>query len=328
MRSKKIISLLLLLPAVLLCGFFFDKPTVLVDTDSKQVYEYVPADDVLSDFAGNVEEAKRKYTYGYYYISGKVRSVSKTGDTLLIQGASAADDHIVCSCPKELTSQALTFSAGDGIGVFGRISDNLFDRDIHLVAEKLVSAPGGVKSGTYYLSDGTRIDKGSMAKRTLADDRAEFLIPASWKGVEHSIVKEGLGTIDGYQYVLNKLPGSRDNTPESLFICYFDNASRLEIADDKKETNLIEKAIINNISGEGKADSFRTRKNEKTYYGATYDYFVGSYTDALSAGSNGYHAEYIFHRDGEDGLVMYLYIYKNAGHLSDVMFVTRFLALK
>ena len=328
MKGRKVISLGLLFPVVLLlCGFFFDKPTVLVDTDRNRVYEYVRADQILSDFSENEEGARDKYIYGCYLVSGKVKSVSNTGDTVLIEGASGTGGHIVCSCSNDLTATALKYSPGDEICVYGMFAEKMFDRDIHLAADKLAASAGAVKSGAYYLMDGTHMDKGSMTKRTLAEGRAEFLIPASWKGVEHSIVKEGLGTIDGYQYVLNKLPGSRDNTPESLFICYFDNASRLEIADDKKETKLIEKAIINNISGDGKADSFRLRKNERTYYGATYDYYLGSYTDALDTGSNGYHAEYIFHKDGEDGLVMYLYIYKNARHLSDVMFVTRFLTL-
>ena len=325
--KKKLISLLLILPLILLlCGFLFDKVTVLVDTDNRHVYEYVTADDVLSDFARNSDTAKNKYKDGCYLISGKLESISKTGETVMLTGAGVTSGHIICTFPGELMSKALEYGVGDGIGVYGRISDSWFDNDVHLTAEKITAAPGAVKSGVYYLSDGTSIDKNSMIPRSLKNGKVRFLIPPAWKQVEHSITEEGLGTMEGYQYVLNRLPGSRDNTPEAFFICYFDNISRLENADDKKRTKLIESAIINNISGEGKAASARNR-SLTTYYGAQYDYFVGSYSDALNTGANGYHAEYFFHRNRDEGLVMYLYIYRDAKHLSDVMFVTRLLEI-
>ena len=179
----------------------------------------------------------------------------------------------------------------------------------------------------YYLSDGSSIDKNRMTARTLRNGSVSFRIPAAWKGVEHSIKDEELGTIEGYQYVLNQLPGNTDTVPESFFVCYFDNENKLANTDDRKETKLIEKAVINNISGEGNADSFRYR-DVTTYYGAKYDYYVGSYTDAAAVVNNGYHVEYIFQRNGDDGLVMYMYVYKNAKHLSDVMLVTRFLEIR
>ncbi|MBQ9503669.1 MAG: hypothetical protein IJU93_01525, partial [Lachnospiraceae bacterium] len=83
MKGRKVISLWLLLPVVLLlCGFFFDKPTVLVDTDRNRVYEYIRADQILSDFSDNEEGTRDKYIYGCYLVSGKVKSVSNTGDTV------------------------------------------------------------------------------------------------------------------------------------------------------------------------------------------------------------------------------------------------------
>lgn len=327
MKTKRMLTLLLAFPMMLfLCGLGFNNVTVLVDTENNYVYEYISADDVLIDFNKDKGAATSRYENGYYIVSGKIGSISKKGDTIDISGSSVTDNHIICSCPKALRSEALKFKVGDGIGVYGKITVDLIDKDIHIVAEKFVSDPRGVKSGSFYLLDGKNINKNSMITRTLNNGKIRYRIPAAWKDVEHSIAEAGIGTIDGYQYVLNHLPGATDTVPESFFVCYFDNASRLENADDKNETELIEKAIINNISGEGKGDSART-SDVTTYYGAKYNYFIGSYTDVLDAGNNGYHVEYIFQKNGTDGLIMYLYIYKDAKHLSDVFFVTRFLEM-
>lgn len=325
MKKRRVISLSAVLPIMLfLCGLSFVNVTVKVDTEKNPVYEYISSDDILADFAEDAEAAKKKYKYGCYIVSGKTENISKKGDTINLAGTSAPGDYIVCSCPKELRSKALSFNVGETIAVYGRIEVGLIDKDVHIDAVRLDNAPAAARSGTFCLSDGTKMDKNSMSRRVLANGAVSYSIPAAWKEVEHSIIDDGIGTIEGYQYVLNQLSGSSDNVPESFFVCYFDNESKLENADDRKETKLIEKAVINNISGEGKAGLARTR-DVLTYYGARYNYYVGSYTDELDAGNNGYHAEYIFQKNGDDGLVMYLYIYKDAKHLSDIMFVTRFL---
>ena len=327
MNMKRLISILPIFPMMfILCGLAFNNVTVLVDTENNHVYEYVTVDDILSDFAKDTDAAKNEYKGGYYIISGKIESVSKNGDTIKVFGTSITNNHIICSCPQNLRSEALTYNTGEMIGVFGKLSVGLIDKEIHINVEKIVSDSGAVKTGAFYLLDGTYVDKNSMSSRTLNNGTVNFRIPAAWKAIEHSIVEDGIGTIEGYQYVLNQLPGNTDTVPESFFVCYFDNAAKLENADDKKETALIEKAIINNISGDGKGDSARNR-DVTTYYGAKYNYFIGSYTDMLDAGNNGYHVEYIFQKNGNDGLVMYLYVYKDAKHLSDVMFVTRFLEI-
>ena len=328
MKTKRIVSLLTLFPVMLfLCGSLFNTVTVMVDTEKNHVYECTSADEMLSEFAEDLAAAEKKYKGGYYVLSGRVESVTPKGDTVMIVGTLVTDNRIICACPKNLRSEALAYPAGSALGVYGRITVDPFDREIHIQAEKLVSSAASVKKGMYYLSDGSSIDKNRMTARTLRNGSVSFRIPAAWKGVEHSIKDEGLGTIEGYQYVLNQLPGNTDTVPESLFVCYFDNENKLANTDDRKETKLIEKAVINNISGEGNADSFRYR-DVATYYGAKYDYYVGSYTDATAVGNNGYHVEYIFQRNGDDGLVMYMYVYKNAKHLSDVMLVTRFLEIR
>ena len=327
MKGKKLFPVFLIFPLLLsLCGFSFYIVSVLVDTEQNHVYEYATADEILNDFAKDIVAAEAEYKGGYYYVSGKTVSISKTGDILKISGTSATDRQIICSCPMKMRAEALKYPVESGIGVFGKITVDLIDKEVHIEVERLTAAPSAVKSGTYYLRDGTSIDKNSMSKRTLNNGKVTYYIPAGWKGIEHSIVEEEIGTMEGYQYVLNRLPGNKDTVPESFFVCYFDNASKLENMDDRTEIALIEKAIINNISGEGMADSART-KDVTTYYGARYNYYETSYKDALNAGSNGYHVEYIFQRNLDQGYVIYIYIYKEAKHLSDVMFVTRFLEI-
>ena len=328
MKKKRLFSLLPVLPMLLLlCGFSFYNTTVMIDTQKNPVYEFIYADDILSDFAGDAYSAESRYKYGYYLVSGKIESISERGDSFNLYGTSVTNDHMICSVPRDLRTEALSLSAGETVGVYGQVTVGLIDKMVHIEVDKIAAVPSGAKTGVFFLSDGKRVDKSSMNKRSLNNGRVNFIIPPAWKEVEHSITKEGLGTMEGYQYVLNALPGSKDSTPESFFVCYFDNASRLENADDKRETKLIEKAVINNISGEGSGDSARTR-DVLTYYGAKYNYYIGSYTDALAAGKNGYHAEYIFQKNGDEGLIMYLYIYKDAKHLSDIMLVTRFLEVK
>jgi len=327
MKKCRLISILLIVPMlIVLCGFS-GNVTVIADTNNNHVYEYVTADSMLLDFSNNIESAEKKYKGNYYVISGKVETVSKKGDTIKVYGTSVTDNRIIGSCSKSLRAEALKYSSGADIYVFGKISVDPIDKEIHISVEKFASITGAVKAGTFFQLDGSSVNKNSMGSKTLNNGRVSYYIPPEWEEVEHSIQADEIGTIEGYQYVLNKLPGNKDTVPESFFVCYFDNASKLESTDDKKETVLIEKAIINNISGEGKGDSART-KDVTTYYGTKYNYYVGSYTDILDAGNNGYHVEYIFQKDGDKGLVMYLYVYKEAKHLSDVMFVTRFLTIE
>ena len=311
--------------ALLLCGFIFEKPSVVVDTENNHVYEYITSDEIISAYNKNTDEAKVKYLNNYYLVSGKIGEIAKNGSTFEFVGKD--DKGITCSCPKELRSDVLSHKTNDTICAFGKITGNPLNKKCLLSVEKIDSVIMG-ESGLYFQQDGSKIDRDTMNERTLDEDEVKFYIPAVWKEVEHNIESEELGTIEGYQYVLNKLPGSEDEVPESFFVCYFDNESQLDNTDEKKKTKQIEKAIIDNISGEGEGEAARVRRNVSTYYGAKYDYYISSYTDAFNAMKNGYHVEYIFQRNGEEGFVIYLYVYKEPKHLNDVLFVTRFLEIQ
>ena len=55
-----------------------------------------------------------------------------------------------------------------------------------------------------------------LADHYLLDNgRVEYYIPSFWEEIQHNISQENLGSIEGYQYVLNQMPGSQDTTPSS-----------------------------------------------------------------------------------------------------------------
>ena len=83
MKGKKLFPVFLIFPLLLsLCGFSFYIVSVLVDTEQNHVYEYATADEILNDFAKDIVAAEAEYKGGYYYVSGKTVSISKTGDIL------------------------------------------------------------------------------------------------------------------------------------------------------------------------------------------------------------------------------------------------------
>jgi hypothetical protein len=118
------------------------------------------------------------------------------------------------------------------------------------------------------------------------------------------------------------LKESGDPEPELLFICYFDKKLLKEQGDVAHKARDTEKAIVKNI--EGKVTGFFPSKTAYTYYGSTYKYYLGKYSDPAQLG-RGYHTEYVFQEDGDRGIIVLLYVYREEKHLSDVMFAARFI---
>lgn len=326
MVRKKILSVILALSAgMVLCGAgWFESTRVVIDTENNHVYKYYTADEIISEFVKDYKAAKEIYQKEYVLLSGKVSEIGKDGKNIVLSGTTETGLTITCSCDKELRSLALSYESGDSVGLYGQLIVNGLKKEIRLNAEKIQPPPAVMSKDMYYLLDGASFNKANAKKVTLNSNRVEYYIPSSWNRVEHSILEEGLGSIEGYQYVLNQITGSSDSVPESLFVCYFDN--KLQLADylnDSDETELIEKAIVENILGD--AGKFPSKK-VKTYYGSEYTYYSGAYKNILEAGT-GYHTEFVFQADGEEGIVLILYVYKNTKHISDIMFLTRFLKI-
>lgn len=325
-KKRKMTVIALLCACFVLCGAgWFNSTKVIIDTESNLVYKYCTADTMISNFVKDNKVATREYQNAFVLLSGKVKSVGKNGKNIVLTGISNTALTIDCSYDKSLRETALAYQVGESVALYGKITVDLFDKDIHLKAVKIVKVPAVVSGDIYYLLDGSVFDKTNAKKVTLNDGTVEFYIPSSWANetVQHDIVGEKLGTMEGYQYVLNKA-GDIDSVPESFFVAYFNNQKQLaDYLNDSDETELIEKAIVENILGN--ASSYSSKEVD-TYYGSKYVYYIGSYKTAFDTGT-GYHTEFIFQADGENGIVVMLYVYKEAKHLSDILFVSRFLKM-
>ncbi len=327
MRKKKKTAIILALCACLtLCGAgWFDNTKVAIDTEKNPVYQYYTADDMVEVFDISEKIAAEKFDGMYVLLSAKVRSFGKDNKNMVLFSSESPERDIVCNYDKSLRTDAAAYKIGQRVAVYGQIKVGVFDKKISVEVDKIIEVPDVVMSANaYYLLDGSTFNKTDATKITLKDGGVEYYVPAHWEGLQHDIVVEGLGSMEGYQYVLNQMPGSESGVPESLFVCYFDNGEQLDKSSPFGETQMIEKAIVENILGSvGKLPS----KEVKTYYGSEYDYYMDSYRTVFDAGV-GYHTEFVFQADGKDGIVVVLYAYKEAKHLSDVMFLMRFLEIK
>lgn len=329
MNKRKILTVIsAFCIAFSLCGAgWFNRTKVVIDTEKNRVYQYCTVDILISAFTQDSKEAKKIYQNNMVLLAGKVSSIGKNGKDLVLTGITSSDMTVKCSYDKELRTVASDYGIGDSVALYGKITVDAIDKDIHLKAEKIVDMPSVITSNEmFYLLDGSSFDKKNANKIVLHNGDVEYYIPSSWasEDIKSNIIDEGLGIMEGYQYRLNRLDVN-DSDPESLFICYFDNQKQLaDYLNDSEETELIEKAIVNNILGD--VGSFPSKEVD-TYYGSEYDYYLGSYKTVFDAGI-GYHTEFIFQADGEDGIVVMLYVYKETKHLSDIMFVSRFLEIK
>lgn len=304
---------------------WFSGAKVVVDTEENKVYQYHTADEIISEFKADSKAAKAKYDNQPVLLSGKVVSVGKDGKNMEITGRNNIALTIECTYSKELRATAGTYRTGTEISLYGTIEVGVFGA-LHLNVDKITAKPeSALSSDMYYLLDGTEYNKRNATKVSLNEGYVEYYIPSTWnnKKIQHSIKDENLGTMEGYQYVLNKL-NPADPVPESLFVCYFNNNTQLAYASDATETKLIEKAIVENILGS--VGIFPTKK-VTTYYGAEYNYYDGVFKNAMEAGE-GYRCEFIFQADGDDGIVVILYVYRKPRHVEDVVFLTRFLEVE
>ena len=328
MSKKRILAVLLVLCTCLTFSGagWFSGAGVVVDTEENPVYQYRLADELISEFKADSKAAKAKYNNQPVLLYGKVVSVDKDGKSLVVTGLNNTALNIEANCEKTLRSTARSYQAGTKVAMYGTLTVGFFTGDLYFTVDKFTQLPASALSGDmYYLADGTEYNKRNATKVTLNNGGVEYYIPSTWANgkIQHNITEENLGTMEGYQYVLNKLSPT-DPVPESLFVCYFDNNAHLAFPGDAGETKLIEKAIVENILGS--VGIFPT-KRVMTYYGEEYNYYDGVFKNALEAG-DGYRCEFIFRADGDDGIVVVLYVYREARHVKDVLFLTRFLEVK
>ena len=304
----------------MMCGAIFSKPKVKIDTEKNPVYEFVTAERFLKAIAVSKDTAEKNYDDKFILISGLFESHDASKKCFTIMNSERKS--VTCEYDKTFKGNIDEFIYKDSIAVYGKCNVS-FGKFTITDVKKIIRAHDARSSEQYYTIDGTNLDKASATERTLSDGKIKYYIPSTWKSIEKNIYEEELGTIEGYQYVLNRLPDGNKSEPESLFVCYFDK-NLLKDAADIKSTEDVEKMMIKNI--EGNVGSFPS-VSTTTYYDADYKYYLGKYTDIMDIGK-GYHTEYVFQKHGNSGIIMYLYLYREPKHISDVMLITRLLDIE
>ncbi len=318
----------LLLLAILLCGFGFSKSEMIMDTEQNVVYQNFSIDKVLTDFEADKASAKAQYNNCRIVICGKVSEITKNSKAVLVSAVNGNQEGTIkCSfSDKDLTAYAKTLSQGDFVKVYGKFSVSIIGGNLNIDVSKIEKTVVNTTIDTCYsLLNGKTIDRESLSVRTLADKKITYYLPNDWSAVEYNIIENDLGVIEGYQYRLNEISQSAAVQPESFFVCYFDN-QLLKFSGHKSKTDLIERSIIANILNK-KAESLAKFPIKKidTYYGAKYQYYQDAYRDNLG---QGYHVEFAFQKVGMDGILVYLYVYHDANHIDDIMFLMRLLEVQ
>ncbi len=318
-RKEKILTVILLLVmAISLNSFTLFNSSVEIDTAANRVYKYVTVEKILSDTANDLKSAQSEYNNKFVLLSAMFENSDSNGLSVIDEKFKSVE----CSFEKNKPI-SLKFAFKEKIAVFGKVSYSSGTPKLVQV-RKVISAPAVRSSDIYFTLDGTSFDKTAATERTLNGGRVKYYIPSGWKKIEANITEKELGIIEGYQYVLNKMPGNTSDVPESLFVCYFDK-DLLKNTSDIKSTELVEKAIIRNINPDEKIGSFPSA-TINTYYGARYQYYCGKYQKGIG---QAYRTEYVFQTDGENGLIMFLYLYPNDNkYLSDVILTARFTEIK
>lgn len=322
---KKWFCLFILLPGILLCGFIFTSPETVLDAEKRIVYQNYSIDEVLSAFAAEGDAAKAEYDRARILLLGRVEETAEKNKTVTLVSVSGKQEgKVKCSFSDEESIALIkTLSKGEFVKVYGKFSVSFMGSQLHMDGSRIEKTAENTVSHTVYSSlEGKTVDVERMYARTLAGDKITYYIPAEWEAVEYNIAENDLGSIEGFQYRLNELPGSAAVLPESLFVCYFDY-KHLKNSSDKGKTDLIERAIIANIlkKNPDALDKFPVKKTD-TYYGAKYQYYQDAYKNPLG---QGHHVEFVFQQAGAEGIIVYLYVYSDANHVEDIMFLMRLL---
>ncbi len=319
MRKKGIaLCLCVLLMSVFLCGGIFFHSSVVMDTNTNSAYQNILADKLLTDFTVNFNRAENLYKNQKVMVLGKAQVTNGQIDLYALDNKNVKP--IACTGSSQEAKDAMgKIKSGDLVKVYGKVTVALL-QDVASISLDYVekTEETNVVSTAWSTKSGTTVDQLNMYSRRLNGGKVVYSIPAAWKAVEHNLIEEDLGIMEGYQYRLNELD-QKTVKPESFFVCYFDN-SLLANYTDRDEVSAVEKAIANNILGK----DVGTRVDRvNTFYGTRYDYYQAKYDGANDLG---YHTEFIFQQQEKKGYVVYVYVYQDEPrHLDEIMILLRLL---
>lgn len=310
--KRTLILICVILSNIVLCGA--KSKSVEIDTKNNKLYKLYSVDEVIAD--------KAEDNFGLCAIVGVITNVSDNDKKAYLKDDLTGETIMLDTSKIKSKMQDLDLS--HTYKVLGTANSDKFGKSAHIEVESIEQSTKKYVAGdsTYCLINGKDFNKSDMSGCTLNNGNIKYYIPNYWKadGVEVNIKENGIGYVDGYQYVLNKTPGSNENIPESFFVCYFEYDGNLTKDSNVSKPKPIEKAIVNNID-----DKMIIKPIDvSAYYGPKYHYYQGKYDDPIQVNDT-YHTEYIFEPVGEEGLIMYLYVYDKATHKDDILYVTRFL---
>lgn len=164
--------------------------------------------------------------------------------------------------------------------------------------------------------------------KTISGGKMKYSVPSEFDKVESPIKN-----ISGNQYKLNEIPNQFRTSAEDLFVYYFSNDKYLLNLNDRNQREAIEMAIVKNILPEARVDGFFDRiqfptktltAKYRTADGKTekkeFDYFPTTFRDSAKKTHN---IEFVFTRDGEDGIGCILYVFTEPVHKEEVLYLMR-----
>ena len=311
-KTYKILSFALLTAVVVtLCGAAFLSVKVALDTETHVVYQHVDARTIIDAAEKTAGKSGVIRKGRYYAVSGIIDTKNKNNKKLTLKAFSTTAKVISCSASDEEAANAISaLNTGDKVTVYGKLDIDLLKKislEIDHIEKTDIEA---VNDSIYSMRTKLAMDIRDMPERELADGKVSYRIPKDWEAVEHDIVDEELGAMEGYQYKLNEI-GRKSEYAESFFVCYFDTDSFVA-ENDRGNKKLIEEAILKDILKTDELKKFPAR-NVTTYYGAKYKYYQDTYR---KLSGDKYQAEFVFQELDDGGILVYLYIY-NTQHTKE-----------
>ncbi len=313
-NGKKLLTLIFLV-FVFLCtaGFEFLNDPVELNPKEHPVYSARTVEELTKEAEDGLKD-------GCYAISGSISDIGKKYDSFKLMSADGKSSIECKTSEVAVKNEVALLKEGEKVTVFGTVRKKFFGGG--LAAEIALLKKGALKTGAgvYYTDTGELLDESNTAGVKVVDaaekkELFSYRVPAEWKKVEKKLDDKG-DHIYGFQYRINRLDGS--SVPESLYVFYFDHNKNLMDRSRYDQTDRIEAAIVENILEKKEAGKC-PESIRKSQYGVDYHY----YDDKFEKGDEKYHVEFVFRKDGIDGLIVYMYIYRVPKHAGEIMYTLR-----
>ncbi len=303
-----LICLMMSLSACLVSGasFLNFNSKVKLDTSAYPVCRHITAGEMIRAASGAGKSTDIR-NGSYYAVSGIMKTKNDSNRKFSLISDPSSKKAITCTASDaEVINGISLYGPGDHVTVYGKLTLDIFS-NISIKVCRIETENSAASDSSFYSPiNGLAVNVNTMDTKTLGNGKFVYRIPQAWKSVEHDIPSEDLGVMEGYQYRLNEL--KKSEYAESFFVCYFDIDKFVAIKDKGNNLKLIEEAILRDILRKDNNDRLEKfpSKSVTTYYGAPYRYYQDTYEKMTG---DKYQAEFIFQEAGEDGIVVYLYIY-------------------